>query len=210
MSIGEQVLEAAQSMSASGLSPGKSGNVSARTEGGFIITPTGLEYDDLKPNDLVLVKEDGSVPLEQLKPSSEAPFHLAVYKARPDIASIVHCHSNKATALACAGKSIPAFHYMVAAAGGHDIPLAPYATFGSEELANALVATLQDRNACLMAHHGQIALATTPAKALDLALEIENLAKQYLDVLTLGEPKILDDEEMNKVLEKFKSYGQQD
>jgi L-fuculose-phosphate aldolase len=209
MDTREQILMAAKAMSALGMSPGKSGNVSARTKGGFIITPTGLHYDALKPDDLVLVKEDGFVPAEQLKPSSEAPFHLAVYNVRPDIAAIVHCHSNKATALACAGKSIPAFHYMVAAAGGHNIPLAPYATFGSAELAKVLVETLKDRNACLMAHHGQIALASTPAKALDLALEVENLSKQYLDVLTLGEAKIIDDEEMGRVLEKFKSYGQQ-
>jgi L-fuculose-phosphate aldolase len=205
----DQILTAAQNMSADGLSPGKSGNVSARTSEGFIITPTGLVYDQLEPSDLVLVLNDGSIPEGQLKPSSEAPFHLSLYRSRPDINAIVHCHSNKATALACAGHSIPAFHYMVAVAGGKDIPLAPYATFGTEALASSLVATLTDRNACLMAHHGQIALGKTPSIALDLAMEIENLAAQYIDVLQLGNPTVLSGEEMDRVLEKFSAYGQQ-
>ena len=203
------VLETALAMSESGLSPGRSGNVSARFANGMLITPTGLAYADLRPRDIVYVEADGTVPAKQKAPSSEWRFHLSAYAARPDMGAVVHTHSLNAVVLACAGKSIPAFHYMVAVAGGADIPIVPYAIFGSAELADHVAAGLVDRRACLMAHHGAIALGETPAAALDLAHEVEVLAEQYVKLLSLGKPVLLSADEMADVLERFKTYGKQ-
>jgi L-fuculose-phosphate aldolase len=202
------IVAAAQAMSARGLSPGRTGNVSARVDRGMLITPSGLAYDTLKPADVVAVDADGGVAAKNLKPSSEWRFHLAVYRARPDVRAIVHTHSLHATVLACAHRPIPAFHYMVAAAGGRDIPLVPYATFGTEALSAHVVAGLTHRNACLMANHGTIAVGATPAAALELAAEVETLAEMYVRVLALGKAHVLPDAEMDLVLEKFKTYGQ--
>jgi L-fuculose-phosphate aldolase len=202
------VIATALAMSQRGLSPGRSGNVSARWGDGMLITPSGMPYDELKPADVVFVGADGSVAANARTPSSEWRFHLAAYEARPDIAAIVHTHSLHATVLACAHKPIPAFHYMVAAAGGNDIPCVPYATFGTEELSRHVADGLKHRNACLMANHGAIAVADSLAGALDLAAEVEVLAEQYIKVLLLGEPKLLSAAEMAIVLEKFRSYGQ--
>ncbi|WBT38186.1 L-fuculose-phosphate aldolase [Hyphomicrobium sp. DMF-1] len=204
----ELVIETALSMSRSGLSPCRSGNVSCRFEDGMLITPTGLAYEDLGAKDIVFVAGDGSVPGKQKKPSSEWHFHLSAYAARPDMNAVVHTHSLHAVVLACAGRAIPAFHYMVAVAGGDDIPVVPYATFGTPELAEHVARGLQDRKACLMAHHGAIALGETLPKALELAHEVEVLAEQYYKLLLLGPPELLSDSEMARVIEKFKSYGQ--
>jgi L-fuculose-phosphate aldolase len=201
------VVETARAMSASGLSPGRSGNVSARLADGMLVTPSGLAYDRMEVADIVHVRADGSVPPGQRRPSTEWHFHLAAYRARPDMHALVHTHSLNATVLACAGKPIPAFHYMVAVAGGTDIPLVPYATFGTEELAGHVARGLANRKACLMAHHGQVAMGTSLAAALELAHEVEVLAEQYLKVLTLGPVACLSDAEMAVVLEKFKTYG---
>lgn len=202
------VIETALTMSRTGLSPGRSGNVSCRWGDGMLITPTGLAYESLKPRDIVFVDHDGSVPGKQRKPSSEWHFHLAAYNARLDMRALVHTHSLHAVVLACAGKSIPAFHYMVAVAGGSTIPLVPYATFGTDALARHVAAGLKEHRACLMAHHGVIAMGETLPSALELAQEVEVLAEQYYKVLTLGAPKLLPEAEMQTVLEKFKSYGQ--
>ena len=202
------VIQTALAMSRSGLSPGRSGNVSCRWKDGMLITPTGMAYDEIKPRDIVFVAGDGSLPGKQKKPSSEWRFHLAAYHARPDMGAVVHTHSLHATVLACAGKSIPAFHYMVAVAGGKDIPIVPYATFGTEELSRHVADGLAERNACLMANHGLIALGATLASALELAAEVEVLASQYAKVLTLGPPVVLGDDEMADVLLRFQSYGQ--
>lgn len=202
------VIAAALAMSRSGLSPGRSGNVSCRVEGGMLITPSGMAYEDLAPADIVRVAADGSVAAKQRKPSSEWHFHLAAYAARPDRNAVVHTHSLHATVLACAGKPIPAFHYMVAVAGGKDIPLVPYATFGTEALARHVADGLKERDACLMASHGQIALGDTLEQALELAHGVEVLAEQYIKVLSLGPAHILPDDEMAIVIEKFKRYGQ--
>ncbi len=212
--LGEEVLrggviDAALATSREGLSPGKSGNVSARLRGGMLITPTGLAYATLKQADIVFVSEAGETRPGSLKPSSEWRFHLAIYAARPDLGAIVHCHSMNATALACAGRHIPAFHYMVAVAGGADIRLAPYATFGTPELAEAVVAALEGRKAALLAHHGQVACGSDLAAALDLAREVETLAGQYVRTLQIGGGPLLDEAEMARVLEKFRGYGQQ-
>jgi len=201
------VAATALAMSRSGLSPGRSGNVSARFADGMLITPTGFAYEEIGPKDIVFVAGDGSVPGKQKAPSSEWQFHLAAYKARPDMNAVVHTHSLHAVVLACAGRSIPAFHYMVAVAGNSDIPVLPYATFGSETLASNVGRGLADRNACLMAHHGAIALGKTLPEALELAHEVEVLAEQYTKVLALGPPAVLPEEEMQVVIEKFKTYG---
>jgi L-fuculose-phosphate aldolase len=203
------VIDTALAMSRSGLSPGRSGNVSCRFEDGMLITPTGMAYDDIRPRDIVFVDARGEMPAKKSrKPSSEWRFHLAAYRARPDMNAVVHTHSLNATALACAHKPIPAFHYMVAVAGGKDIPLVPYDTFGTKELARHVAKGLFHRNACLMANHGQIALGATLAAALELAHEVETLAEQYCRVLALGKPHILTDAEMDRVLARFKTYGQ--
>jgi ribulose-5-phosphate 4-epimerase/fuculose-1-phosphate aldolase len=206
----QAVIEAALAMSRSGLSPGRSGNVSCRWKTGMLITPTGMAYEEIRPRDIVFVNAKGNVPdKKSRKPSSEWRFHLAAYQARPDVKAVVHTHSLHATVLACAHKPIPAFHYMVAVAGGNDIPLVPYDTFGTDELAQYVATGLAQRNACLMANHGQIAIGANLAAALELAHEVEVLAEQYVKVLTLGgEAHILPDDEMARVLERFKNYGQ--
>lgn len=206
----EEIVATARAMSAKGLSPQRSGNVSARAGGdAILITPSGLAYETMAPGDIVRVGLDGARAPGQMKPSSETPFHLAIYRARPEAKAIVHCHSPAATTLACARRAIPAFHYMVAAAGGSDIRCAPYATFGTEELAENTVKALQGRRACLLANHGQVAFGPDLGKALELAAEVETLSGEYLDLLKLGEVHVLDDEEMTRVLERFKGYGVQ-
>ena len=205
--VRKAVVETARAMSASGLSPGRSGNVSCRVGDGMMITPSGLAYDHLKSDDVVHVLADGSVPPGQRRPSTEWHFHLACYRARPDMNALVHTHSLHATVLACAHKPIPAFHYMVAVAGGTDIPLVPYATFGTEDLARHVAEGLSGCSACLLANHGLVALGRSLPVALDLAHEVEVLAEQYVKLLLLGAPHILSDEEMAVVLEKFRSYG---
>ena len=206
-SLRKAVATTARSMSASGLSPGRSGNVSARAGEGMLITPSGKAYGDLKADDIVYVRSDGSVPEGQGRPSTEWHFHLAIYAARPDLNAVVHTHSMHAVVLSCLRKAIPPFHYMVAVAGGTDIPIVPYATFGTQELAGHVAKGLTNRNACLMAHHGQVAAGTSLEAALELANEVEVLAEQYLKVMQHGLPHLLPDAEMSVVLEKFKSYG---
>ncbi len=198
-----------QELASRGLSAGTSGNASLRTTRGFLITPTGVSPERLTRDSAVEVDLAGTVLSGRLRPSSEWPMHAAIYAARSDAESIVHCHSRHATALACCGLAIPAFHYMVAVAGGDSIRCAPYAVFGSPALAGAAVAALAGRRACLLANHGQIAIGSTPERALALAVEVEELAAQYLLARQAGTPRILDDEEMAEVLVRFGSYGQQ-
>ncbi len=205
------VLATALEMSRRGLSPGRSGNVSCRFgEDGMLITPTGKAYEDTAPSDIVYVGLDGTVPAGQLKPSSEWHFHAAAYAVRNDRHALVHTHSMHATVLACAHKPIPAFHYMVALAGGSDIPCVPYATFGTDDLARHVAKGVKARDAILMANHGQIVLGDTLAAALELAFEVEVLAEQYCKLLALGSGAVhlLSDDEMRRMLVKFKSYGQ--
>jgi L-fuculose-phosphate aldolase len=204
----QAILDTAVAMSRRGLSPGRSGNVSARFGDGMLITPSGMAYDTISPSDIVPMSAAGVVPPGARKPSSEWRFHLAAYDARPDQHAIVHTHSMHATVLACAHKPIPAFHYMVAAAGGADIPCVPYATFGTEALSRHVADGVRHHDACLMANHGMIAIAATPARALELASDVEVLAEQYFKVLVLGTPHVLPADEMRIVIERFKSYGQ--
>ncbi len=204
------VIDTALAMSRSGLSPNRSGNVSCRWGDGMLITPDRAR---LRRAQTLRHRAGGSrrhaVKGKQKKPSSEWRFHFSAYGARPDMNAVVHTHSLHAAVLACAGKPIPAFHYMVAVAGGKDIPLVPYAPFGTDELARYVAEGLADRRACLMAHHGAIAMGETLASALELAHEVEVLAEQYYKVLTLGPVHAyFPTTEMDDVLERFKSYGQ--
>ncbi len=174
----------------------------------MLITPTGMTYEELKPSDIVFVDAKGESPRRARKPSSEWRFHLSAYRTRPEMGAVVHTHSLHATVLACAHKPIPAFHYMIAVAGGTDIPLIPYASFGTQELADLVASGLEERNALLMANHGQIAIAKDLESALELANEVEVLAEQFYKVMTLGKPKVLNCKEMADVLQRFQSYGQ--
>lgn len=196
-------------LAAGGLCPGRSGNVSQRTARGLLITPTGIAPEQLHPDGLVEIDHAGQVLAGTLLPSSEWPMHAAVYAARPDAASIVHCHSRHVVALACCRREIPAFHYMVAVAGGDSIRCAPYALFGSAELAANAIEALHGRRACLLANHGQISIGPDLDSALALAFEVEELAAQYSLCLAIGEPALLSRAEMDAVLQRFGGYGQQ-
>ena len=206
----QQVVKTAQQMAALGLSPQRTGNVSVRFGDGMLVTPTGLAYETMRAADIVHVSLDGDVRPGQKRPSSETPMHLAIYQDRSDVTAIVHCHSQAATALSCLRKAIPAFHYMVAVAGGKDIPCAKYATVATPALARSAVQALKDRRACLLANHGQMALGKTLDEALAMAEQVELLAQMYMDALRAGKPVILGDAEMKKVLKAFEHYGQQD
>ncbi len=202
------IVRVAQAMDRAGFAPSKSGNVSARHGEGLIITPSGLPYAATAPDDLVALDLEGRVGSGERKPSSEWPFHTAIYRARPDARAIVHTHSPRATALACARRGIPAFHYMIALCGGPDVRCADYATFGTPELAESAVRGLEGRKAVLLANHGVIALGASLDGAYAVAAEVENLAGQYLDLLAAGlTPVILDEAEMARVAERFAGYG---
>ncbi len=201
-----QVLETARAMNASGINRGTAGNVSARCRDGFLITPSGVPYDLCTPKQLVVMTLGGEVRGDG-KPSSEWRFHRDIYAARPEVEAIVHTHSPHATTLACLGRPIPAFHYMVAAAGGEDIRVADYATFGSQALSDNALVALEERRACLLDRHGVIATGNDCRRALALAVEVENLAEMYCKLLAVGEPRVLDSAEMARVLERFRGYG---
>ncbi|WP_103173649.1 L-fuculose-phosphate aldolase [Paracoccus sp. SY] len=203
-----EVIESCRSMNRLGINKGTSGNISVRYGDGFLISPTGIPYDKLQPEHVVAMNWDATYEGE-VQPSSEWRFHRDILKARPDLNAVVHTHSTHATALSILGRDIPAIHYVIAAAGGSTIRCAPYELFGTQELADQVIVALKDRRACLMAHHGVIAAHVNIARALALAVTVEELAKQYLLCLPLGEPPALSDEQIAEVLVKFKTYGQQ-
>lgn len=206
--LGAEIVQIAQAMDRAGFAPTKSGNISARWRDGLLITPSGLPYTAMTPEDLVAIDLDGGIRAGERKPSSEWPLHTSIYRTRPDAQAIVHTHSPRATALACARRGIPAFHYMIAFCGGADIRCADYATFGTQALADNAVAAIRGRKAALLASHGVIALGTTLEGAYAIAGEVENLAGQYLDILAAGlEPVILDEADMERVSEGFLRYG---
>jgi L-fuculose-phosphate aldolase len=204
----EAMITTARRMNASGLNQGTSGNLSVRVEGGFLLTPSGMDYDALEPEDIVHVRMDGA-PEGRREPSTEWRIHRDVLARRPEVGAVLHAHSMFSTSLACLRKPIPAFHYMVTRAGGVDIRCSAYATFGTEELSRHVVEALEGRKACLMANHGMVALGDTLATAFKLAVEVETLAAMYWRALQVGEPVLLDEAEMERVMEKFKTYGQQ-
>jgi L-fuculose-phosphate aldolase len=211
----QAILDAARALNETGLACGTSGNVGARIPGeGFLVTPSGLEYKTMRPGDIVEMDLIGNVrgagnAKGALSPSSEWRFYRDIFYSRPEIGAIVHTHSPFATTLACLGEDIPAFHYMVAVAGGSSIRCAPYATFGSQALSNSALTALKGRFACLLANHGMIATGTDPKAALRLAVEVEALAGQYWRALAVGTPKLLSAPEMRRVVKKFAGYGKQ-
>ena len=188
------------------LSALRSGNISVRFKKGFFITPSGKKYSSLKNKDIVYVSLEGRFDKKLCIPSSEWKFHQDIYLKKDDANAIVHTHSTNATALSVHKKSIPAFHYMVALAGGNDIKCANYATYGTRKLSVNILKALKNRKACLISNHGQIAYDDNLSKAFELAEEVENLSLQYITALKIGKPKILSNVEMNKVLAKAKNY----
>ena len=205
----KEVIKYSIKLNTTNLSPLRSGNISVRsTENsveGFLITPSGKKYDTLKEEDIVFVSNDGNHDTN-LKPSSEWRFHKDIYLKKAEAKAIVHAHSPHATAVSAHGKDIPAFHYMIALAGGDSIKCAKYATFGTQELSDNIINALEDRKACLMSNHGQVAFGENLESAFELAEELENICHQYINTIKLGEPKILSSSEMDVILEKVKNY----
>ncbi|MBI4005364.1 MAG: class II aldolase/adducin family protein [Gammaproteobacteria bacterium] len=207
--IRNEIITTARLFNETGMSVGTSGNLSARAREGFLITPTGVPYEDMTPDDIIEMNLNGKVVSGKLKPSTEWPFHKAIYVSRKAINAIVHVHSPYATGISCTRQDIPAFHYMVALVGGDSVRCAKYATFGTEELSRSALAALKDRRACLLANHGMIALGEDIKSAYRLAEEVENLAMQYWISKQIGTPVLLDNAEMKVNKEKFKTYGKQ-
>ena len=208
----QQLISTACRTMSCGLNRGVAGNLSVRAdengEAGFLITPTGIAYDSLTPADIVFMRLDGSATGRR-QPSSEWRFHRDVYVARSEATAILHAHSPFATSLACLRRDIPAFHYMIARFGGDTLRCASYATFSTQQLSDAALAAMTQRNACLLANHGMLVFGRQLDQALDLAVELEALCEQYWRACQLGEPVLLDEREMATVLEKFAHYGQQ-
>jgi len=209
INLRKQIVAIARQFNSTGLSFGRSGNVSARTARGFLITATGIAYADMKAMDIVEMDHTGHVIAGKRKPSSEWHMHSAIYKKRRDVNAIVHVHSPYATGVACTRRPIPGFHYMVTVLGGDSIPCAKYATFGTVKLARNAVTALGYLHACLLANHGQIAVAGDLATAFRFAGEVEMLARMYCISLLAGGPVLLGDREMQVNIEKFKTYGKQ-
>ena len=200
------IVETARRMNDGGLNRGTSGNVSVREGDGMLITPSAVPYEAMGPADVVRMRLDGTVVAGERKPSTEWRLHAGILEARPEVGAVVHVHPEFSTALACLRREIPAVHYMVAVAGGDTIRCAPYATFGTPELAAHAVAALEDRTACLLANHGLVALGASPRAALALAVEVEALAAVYWRALQVGEPVTLSEAEMAEVRAAFREY----
>tara|TARA_B100000674_G_C37906374_1_gene946331 strand:+ start:100 stop:744 length:645 start_codon:yes stop_codon:yes gene_type:complete len=205
-----QVIKFAKKLNTTNLSALRSGNVSVRAKerniSGFYITPSGVKYSSLKPNDIVFVSLKGRFDKKKNKPSSEWRFHQDIYVNKMHANAIVHTHSTCATAVSTHKKRIPAFHYMVGVAGGDDIKCAKYATFGSRNLSKNILSALKNRSACLMANHGQLTFGKNLDSAFELAQEVENICHQYINAIRIGIPKLLSKKEMKVVLGKMKNY----
>lgn len=211
IALRQAVIDACLEMNANGINQGTSGNISVRAGDQMLITPSGVAYEQMTPEMLVQMPLDGSTPPQgQLKPSTEWPFHLAILQEKPAVNAVVHAHPVYCSALAMNRQQIPACHYMVAAFGGNDVPVADYALFGSQRLSDNITHTLQSRSACLMANHGAVTTGESLARALWRMTELETLAKGYATSLTLGQPHILSQEEMAEVIAAFADYGLRD
>jgi L-fuculose-phosphate aldolase len=208
-----QLIETARRMAPANLNRGAAGNLSVRArengEDGYLITPSGMDYDVLVPEDIVFMRLDGT-PDGRRKPSSEWRFHHDIYASRPEAGAVLHAHSPFATSLACLRRDIPPFHYMIARFGGDTIRCAEYATFGTQTLSDNALAAMRDRCACLLANHGLLVFGQTLEQLFALAVEFEALCEQYWRACQLGQPVLLSADEMAEVLAKFASYGQQD
>ena len=208
LALRREIVETCRAMNASGLNQGMSGNVSARIKGGCLITPSGVPYETMTPDMVVEMDLDGGYR-GALNPSSEWRLHRDIYAARLEAGAVIHAHAVHATALSCLRIEVPAFHYMIAVTGGASLRCADYATFGTAELSAAMLRALEGRNSCLLANHGMIGFGPNLAKTLRLVGEIETLCRQYWIARQIGEPVILDEAEMARVLERFRDYGQQ-
>ncbi len=205
-----ELIKYSKKLNIENLSALRSGNISVRVKekgvDGFYITPSGMKYASLKIKDIVFVSLKGVFDKKKNKPSSEWRFHQDIYVNKKEAKAIVHAHSTCATAVSTHQKNIPAFHYMVAVAGGEDIKCSKYATFGTKNLSKNIIKALKNRSACLIANHGQVAFGDKLDKAFELAQEVENICHQYINALRIGIPKILSKKEMKIVLGKFKNY----
>jgi L-fuculose-phosphate aldolase len=208
LALREEIIETCLKMNEEGINQGTSGNVSARIDGGFLITASGVPYHKMKPHHIVEMDLEGRYVGEFL-PSTEWRMHMDIFKHRKEAGAVVHTHSIYATALACLRKDIPAFHYMIGIGGGTTIRCSDYAEFGTQELSDAMLKALEDRSACLLGNHGQIAFGPNLEKALWRAGEVETISHQYWAALQAGTPVILNDAQMTTVLARFKTYGKQ-
>jgi L-fuculose-phosphate aldolase len=202
----QSIIDACLRMNQLGVNQGTSGNISLRHEAGLLITPTSVSYEAMRPEQIVYMDLDGSFDPRQ-RPSSEWRFHLDILKARPEVNAVVHAHPPYATILAIMGLDIPPVHYMIACAGGDTIRCAPYATYGTQELSHHALKALEERSACLLAHHGMIAIGPSLPKAMWLAVEVETLARQYHGCLQIGTPPLLSKAEIKNVLKRIGGYG---
>lgn len=204
----QALIAAARRLVREGLTRNTTGNISHRVTGGLLVTPTGMVYDDLEPEDIVFIDQEGRAQGRRL-PSSEWRMHFDILAARPEAVVVLHAHAPFCTSLACLRLGIPSFHYMVAVLGGADIRCAPYATFGTEALSSLAVTALEGRKGCLLANHGMVTVAPGFDEAFRLGIELETLAEMYWRARQIGEPVLLDAQEMAVVVEKFRTYGKQ-
>lgn len=204
--VRDEIVASCRRMNELRINQGTSGNVSARWKDGLLISPSGLPYEEMSPDDIVFLRMDGTYDGE-IRPSSEWRFHRDIMRSRPEVNAVVHAHPTYCTVLAIRGMEIPALHYMIAVAGGPNVRCAPYATYGTEELSRNALQALEGRSCCLLANHGMIATGDSLKKAMWLAVELETLARQYVLSLMIGGPNLLTDEEIGNVIERFKDYG---
>ncbi|MBP1845654.1 L-fuculose-phosphate aldolase [Rhizobium petrolearium] len=206
LELRRSLLDVVAKLEDKGFNHGSSGNVSCRIGDDVLITPTGGNRANMTPDKLVRLDAEGKNVGEGI-PSSEWHMHLAILNAYPHVRAVVHTHADCCVALSCLAKPIPAFHYMIASFGGNDVPCAPYATFGTRALADGAVAALKERKACLLANHGMIVAAASLQQAFDLTVKLETLARQYILAQQAGESAIIPDDEIERVLERYKGYG---
>lgn len=206
--VRQELVDVMRRMHDSGLNRGTSGNASVRVEGGMLVTPSGVPPFQLTAASMVFVDSEGGACGAGLRPSTEFRMHQHILRARLDAQAVVHCHSRYATILACCGKPIEPIHYMVLVARSPGVEVAPYATFGTEALADAVVATMGSGYACLMANHGQVAIGRTLQEALSIAEEVEEQAAITYGALMLGGAQRLKMSQLAETAAQFASYGQ--
>ena len=202
------IIEVCKKMEHLGINQGTAGNVSIKAQDHYLITASGIAYENMTADHVVKMDFEGGYYGEFL-PSSEWRMHQDIYRNRAEAGAIVHTHSTYAAALSCLRKDIPSFHYMIAVAGGNSLRCASYASFGTLELSKNMLVAMEGRSACLLANHGLICFGASLGNALKLAVEIESLCKQYFIACQAGVPIVLDDGEMEIILKKFKTYGKQ-
>ena len=209
INLRENLLNITNKLLKSGLNHGATGNCSCRDRDGFLITPTGIDTEKLTPDMMVRMNfsDSESQPERKLQPSSEWRFHQAIFENYPEVNAVVHAHSIFASTLSVLGKDIPAFHYMIAIAGGDSIRCAPYALFGTKELSINILKAIKDRKACLLSNHGLVTMGKDLNEAFNIAEEVEHLSRLYVEAKKIGDPKLLKTEEMNEVLNRFNSYS---